>query len=216
MSRITAIRADNRRTKRVKVFLDGGLVLSLGAEMVQENRLQVGQELSDEQVESLSRSDNFCRCMDSAAGYLSYRPRSESELRVRLKRRGFEESDIEAVVTRLKAVGLVDDRAFTEFWKENREVFSPRSQQLTRLELRRKGVEKGIIDGVVGVIDESDSAYRAALGRAGRLPLSDYKIFHRWLGDYLRRRGFNYDIINSTVKRVWLELGGGFENSTSL
>jgi SOS response regulatory protein OraA/RecX len=39
------------------------------------------------------------------------------------------------------------------------------------------------------------------------LPLADYQSFRRRLGEYLRRRGFNYEVINHTVERVWQELG---------
>ena len=112
---------------------------------------------------------------------------------------------IEAVIARLKEQGLVDDMAFAQFWKDNRESFSPRSQWLTRLELRRKGVANDIIDQVVNTIDDDDSAYRAALSKARSLPLSDYQSFRRRLGEYLKRRGFSYGVINHTVERVWQE-----------
>ncbi len=53
---------------------------------------------------------------------------------------------------------MVDDMAFAQFWKDNRESFSPRSQWLTKLELRRKGVASDIIDQIVDTIDDEDSA----------------------------------------------------------
>ncbi len=155
----------------------------------------------------MSKITGLGRCQDAAVRYLSYRPRSEAELREKLKQRGFDDASIEAVLTRLKAQGLVDDVAFAEFWKENRESFRPRSQRLTRLELGRKGVAGEIVNQVVGTIDDSGSAYRAALSRAARLSLSDYSAFRRRLGEYLRRRGFGYEVINHTVELVWRELG---------
>ena len=107
----------------------------------------------------------------------------------------------------LREQGLVDDMAFARFWKENRESFSPRSQRLTRLELKRKGVVSDVIDRVIDAVDDGDSAYRAALDRVRRLPLSDYQSFRRRLGEYLKRRGFGYEVINHTVDRVWQEQG---------
>ena len=132
-------------------------------------------------------------------------------MRERLQRRGFDGDCIEAVIARLKKQGLVDDVAFAEFWKDNRESFSPRSQHLTRLELRQKGVDSNIIDQVVDGTDDSNSAYRAALSKARRLSLSDYQGFRRRLGEYLRRRGFNYEVINHTVERIWQERLSGSE-----
>ncbi|MDH5696531.1 MAG: RecX family transcriptional regulator [Dehalococcoidia bacterium] len=203
MKRITALRAGRGREKRVNIFLDGKFAFSLDAEVVAKERLKVEQVLSAERIEALARSDHLHRCFNAAVHYLSYRPRSEPELRERLHRRGFDGDSVEAVITRLKEQGLVDDIAFAQFWRDNRETFSPRSQWLTRLELRRKGVANDIIDQVVDTIDDEDSAYRAALSKARSLPRSDEQSFRRRLGEHLRRRGFSYGVINHIVNRLW-------------
>ncbi len=209
MKKVTAIRAGKGRSKRVNVFLEGKFAFSLRAEVAAKEDVQLQQELSAEQIEALARSDHFHRCFEAAVHYLSYRPRSESELRERLYRRGFGDDSVEAVIARLKEQGLVDDAAFAQFWKDNRQSFNPRSQWLTGLELRQKGVASEIIDQTVGAIDDEGSAYRAALNKARSLPLSDYQGFRHRLGGYLRRRGFNYEVINHTVKKVWQEYGEG-------
>jgi regulatory protein len=207
MSKITKLSVRRSREKRVNVFLDGKLTLSLLAEVAVKEGLQVGQELSTDQVEALSRSDRLQRCFNAALRYLSYRPRSESEIRQRLQRRGFDSDCTEKVLIKLKEQGLADDTDFARFWKENRESFSPRSRWLTRLELQRKGLNGGIIEQVVGEVDDGDSAYRAALSKAHRLLPSEYQDFRRRLGEHLRRRGFGYNVINNTVERIWKECG---------
>ena len=205
MSKITAIRAGRKQGKRANVFLDGGFAFSLEAEVAIKEGLQVGQELSANQIEALARSDCFHRCLNTAAHYLGYRPRSEYEIRERLYHRGFNGDSVEAVINRLKEQGLVDDLAFAQFWRDNRQSFSPRSQWLTKLELRQKGVADDIVAQVVDGVDEDESAYRAALGKARSLPQSDYQGFHRRLGEYLKRRGFGYRAINQTIERFWQE-----------
>ena len=207
MSKITAIRVGRRQGKRVNVFLDGRFAFSLEAEVTIREGLQVGQELSANQIEALARSDCFHRCLNTAAHYLGYRPRSEFELRERLQRRGFDGDSVGAVLAKLKEQGLVDDMAFAQFWRDNRQSFSPRSQWLTKLELRQKGIAADIIDQVVEAVDNADSAYRAALSKARSLSQSDYQSFRRRLGEYLKRRGFGYGVINHTVERIWQEQG---------
>jgi len=208
VSEITALRTGKSRGKRVNVFLDGRFAFSLEPEVAVKEGLHSGQELSAGQIEALARSDHFHRCLNAATRYLSYRPRSESELRERLHRRGFSGDSIEAVLTKLKEQGLVDDMAFAQFWKDNRESFNPRSQWLTKSELRRKGVASDIIDQVVDTIDDEDSAYRAAQSKMRSLPRADYQLFQRRLGGYLKRRGFGYRVISHTIGRLWQEQGG--------
>ena len=206
MAQVTAIRAGKSRRERANVFLNGRFAFSVQAELAVKEGLHIGQELSADQIEALTGSDHFHRCLNAAARYLECRPRSESELRIRLRRGGFDDS-IEAVIAKLKEQGFIDDIAFAEFWKDNRTIFSPRSQRLTRLELRQKGVAGEIIDQVVDTIDDDESAYRAAQGKLRNLPLSDYQSFRRRLGGYLKRRGFGYGVINNTIERIWQEHG---------
>ncbi len=206
MSRVTALRLGRGRGERVSIYLDGEFAFSLEAEVVAKEGLKVGQELSQAQIEALASSDNFRRCLAAAVRYLSYRPRSEFELRERLSRRSFDSDSIEAALTRLKEQGLVDDTDFARFWRDNRQSFSPRSRWLTGLELRRKGVAEEVIDQVVGDVSDNDSAYQAALSRAHRLPASDYQSFRHGLAGYLRRRGFGYRVINNTVEQLWQEI----------
>tara|TARA_B100002003_G_C13961487_1_gene465713 strand:- start:442 stop:840 length:399 start_codon:yes stop_codon:yes gene_type:complete len=128
-------------------------------------------------------------------------------MRQRLLRRGFSDNIVEAVLKRLIEQGLVDDIAFAEFWRDNRQSFSPRSQRLTKLELRQKGVSSDIIEQVISTISDDHNAYQAAASYAYRRPLSDYESFHRRLGGYLKRRGFSYGVIKETSERLWQEIG---------
>jgi len=207
MKTVTAIRS-GQRGKRVNIFLDNRFAFSLEAEVVFKEGLKAEQALSEDEIGALIKADHFQRCLNAALHYLSYRPRSEAELRERLHRRGFEADNVAAVLARLKTEGLVDDLAFARFWKENRQSFRPRSQQLTRLELRQKGVAQNIIERVAVQLDDQDSAYRAAVAKARRLPATDYEGFSRRLGQHLKLRGFGYGLIKKTVERVWEEKTG--------
>jgi regulatory protein len=208
MSKITRLVIGKSREKRVRVFVDGNYACTLLAEVVLKEGLRVGLELPDVQIEALTGKDHYQRCLNAAIRYLGYRPRSETEIKQRLKRHGYDSDCTEKALTRLKEQGLVDDTAFARFWKDNRESFSPRSRRLTRLELRHKGLSNDIIEQVTGEINDSESAYRAALNKARRLTPIDYRDFRRRLGEYLGRRGFGYDVINDTVARVWQERAG--------
>jgi len=168
--------------------------------------LKVGEEITDGRIKELTEDVGLARGLNLAYRFLSYRPRSEAEMKDRLHRRGFEDSKIEIVINKLKEQNLLDDTAFAQFWKENRQMFRPRSQRLTRMELRKKGVADEIIDEVTEKLDDMESAYQAALSKAQLLPKQEYEVFRRRLGDYLKRRGFGYAVINQTVKRIWQEL----------
>lgn len=205
MNTITAIEDQKRRKDRVNIFVGGSFAFSLERMVVQEQGLHLGQVLSDLQIDKLTKADIYGKCIEAALRLLSYRPRSEAEIRRRLDRR-FEKDIIDRVVLHLKERQIVDDGVFARFWTENRESFSPRSRRLIKRELRSKGIDSEVADEVLEEVDDEESAYRAAQ-RKGRNLGKDYEIFRQKLGAFLGRRGFSYDIINRTIERLWRELG---------
>ncbi len=207
MRTVTAIEPQKRQKERMNLYLDGAFAFSISVSAAAEVGLHQGQKLSPAEVEKLRDVDLLHRSLNSALRLLSQRPRSEAEIRARLRRRGYEADTIQQVLVKLKERKLVDDVAFARFWRENRESFRPRSRRLIDLELRQKGVEaKAIAEATAGVDDEI-SAYKAAQKKAKSLGGLDYPSFSNRLGAFLRRRGFAYDLINLTVERIWQEQG---------
>jgi regulatory protein len=214
MNKITALKTSKHTEKKVNMFLDGKFAISVDTEVAVKKGLTIGQELSDDQVKGLAEDVSLARCLNTAYRFLSYRPRSEAEIRDRLHCRGFEDSQIEIVINKLKEQHLLDDTAFAQFWKENREAFRPRSQRMTRMELKKKGVADEITKEVTDDSNDMDSAYQAAQKKAQLLSRKDHEIFRRRLADYLKRRGFGYTVINQTVKRLWQELTESSKTNT--
>ena len=207
MARITALRLGKGRNKKANVSLDGKPAFNLEPEVALKEGLKVGQELSASRIEALIKTSHQQSCYDAALRYLGYRPRSEYEIRQRLYQRGFDNNSIKAALPRLKEQGLIDDNDFARFWRDNRQSFSPRSQWLTRLELKQKRVPDEIIEQVVNTIDDVKNAYSVAKVKAHSLTQCDYQSFRRRLGDHLKRRGFSYGIIIKTIEQLWQERG---------
>lgn len=206
MGKITEIRNSKRSKKRVNIYVDGRFALALTTELLIKNKLKVGRELTEEKKSELLGKDIIEKAMDIALRYLGYRPRSEAEIRTKLLGRGLTEEVTEAIITRLRDRGLIDDFAFAHFWKDNRESFNPRSTWLTRRELKQKGVSEEVLNQVIDTETDEASAYQAALLKARRLTTEDYNVFRKRLGEYLQRRGFGYGVINKTIAKIWQDL----------
>jgi regulatory protein len=205
MSVITKLTTARSRDKKINIYLDGKYAFSLPAKEVNRAGLRTLQELSESQVAELTAADKYRRCYHAALSFVSYKPRSEYEVRQKLRQRRFDSPDIEKTVTSLKDQGLIDDESFARFWKENRQDCSPRSRWLTGMELKRKGIDEDLIVRTVDDVDDEQNAYLAAINKVRRTSPDDYQVFRRKLGDFLRRRGFGYDVINVTIEKVWKE-----------
>jgi regulatory protein len=150
-------------------------------------------------------SNSLQDCLNAAYRYLSYRPRSEGEIRHWLHRRGFANEVTEKTIAKLGEQNLSDDFAFAQFWTRNRLSFRPKSKRLIKKELRDKKVAAEIIEQVTKDIDDEAIAYKLGSGRMSALAHLDYPDFYRRLSSYLIYRGFSYEIIKHTTALVWQE-----------
>lgn len=200
---ITALIAQKKNKDRVSVYLDGRFAFGLAA--IEAIQLKRGQVLSDADVARLRDRDGVEKAHERALHFLSFRPRSEAEVRRNLADGKFAPEAIEAVIARLRQAGLVDDRAFGQYWLENRGQFSPRSARALKHELRQKGIDPETIDEALqaSAHDDGETAFQAALPRARRLAHLEPREFKQKLSAYLGRRGFSYEIAAEAVNRAW-------------
>ncbi len=157
--------------------------------------------------------EEFEKFYNQALKFLSYRPRSEKEIRdylkIKYKKSNFKdlESSIDKVVRKLKEQKFIDDEEFAKLWIESRNRSKPRSLRLIKLELKRKGIseeqiESGIKNQESGIKTDLDQAKTLAEVRIERLKGLDRQKIYEKLGRYLASKGFGWDTIKQVVDEV--------------
>ncbi|MBA3075547.1 MAG: hypothetical protein FP831_18265 [Anaerolineae bacterium] len=196
---ITAIHVQKHDPNRLNIELDGEF--AFGLSRLVAAWLNVGDFLTEENINTLIESDSSEVAYQKATRLLDYRPRTEKEIRQRLIQKEFSTLEIDQVVLRLKRANLVQDQQFAKMWIENRNDFHPRSQRLMRYELRIKGVaEQTIESALADSADDLDLATRAAAQYARKLNFQDRVLFRKKLSAYLARRGFSYGTISPVIR----------------
>lgn len=203
MKKITALVVQKRNPNRVNVHLDGEFAFGLAR--IVAAWLRVGAELSEEKIKQLQAEDGKERAVQQALLFLSYRPRSESEIRQNLRKHEYPEEVIEQTLARLKQDGLANDGEFARAWVENRSSLRPRSRRLMAMELRQKGLDQESISSAVEDVNDEALAYEAAQKRAARFKHLEWIEFRKKLSEFLARRGFAYSVVSPVVSRIWNE-----------
>lgn len=204
MGYITDVKLNNRK-KKVSIYIDHSYSFSLDKETAIHAGMQKGKEIPEYEIDELKRSSHKQECLNAALNFLGYRPRSELEVRLRLRRRGFDEEAVNEAIVRLKRQSLIDDLAFAQYWKENRLSFRPKSKKLIKRELLQKGISSEIAGDVVDDVNDEESAYKVAQKKARTLTTLDYNEFRNRLAGFLRWKGYSYDIIEGVTSRLWQE-----------
>src|SRR5919108_6571166 len=114
MKKITAIEPQKKNPGRVNVYLDGEFAFGLAR--VVAAWLRVGQELSEEKIERLQLEDARERAFQQAMLFLSYRARSESEIRQNLRKHEIPEPVVEHTLERLRQGWRANGNRFGRAW----------------------------------------------------------------------------------------------------
>jgi regulatory protein len=146
------------------------------------------------------------RAKKNACSLLRARPRSESELRQRLKMKGHGVEIVESVVNDLRRAGQIDDAKFARLWVESRMHSNPAGDVVLRHELKEKGIDEAVIEatlaGKAQLYDEFKVAFGMAEERFGRLKKIDKRKALKRLYDFLYRRGFAYDVVQRVIAGI--------------
>ena len=111
-----------------------------------------------ERRERRAAVDDPAEVVDAAARFLEARPRSVAEVRRRLLTAGYRAPLVDVAVDRLTGLRYLDDEAFARAWVESRDRARPRGEIALRRELRLKGVDAAIVEGVLGERRAQDGA----------------------------------------------------------
>ncbi len=214
---ITALRAQERDSQRVNVFIDGAFAIGVSLTTLTREGLFVGKQLDEAAWARLEASESSDKALHAALRYLELRPRSVAEVRERLRQKGFAPEPIAAAVARLSESGLIDDASFSRLWVESRQRSRPKGQFALRAELRRKGIERDTIEATLAeqTSPESERTQAEALARQNLRKYAaapDRQSFQRRMGGFLQRRGFAPDVVMSLVNQLWRELQQNEEN----
>src|SRR4030042_6482505 len=149
MAKITDIQVQKKNPERVSVFIDGEFAFGISQSLKYDKKLEIGKNLSENQIEELIEKDQVERLTEKALKFLSYRPRSEREVRDHLKRKVTNdktqvtgdlermqmEKSIDSVIIKLKEWDQINDSNFIKWWIEQRIKFRPMSLRSIKREL---------------------------------------------------------------------------------
>lgn len=161
------------------------------------------------QVESprlVTSEDLYQSLLNASFRFVSYRPRSKKEivdfLQKKLKKwKVAGSATVSKVMDRLTELGYIDDKKFTQWWIEQRNTFRPKGIALLVRELYQKGINRDLIEEVLGQSKGSEKEIAKVLvDKKLKLikHLSKLEIKKKLYG-FLGRRGFSSETISRVV-----------------
>jgi regulatory protein len=185
-----------RPRKRIHIKLSGGRSFTLP--VAEASGLETGATITDEQVERLSRVDQYLRGKEKAFHLLSIRARARQEICISLDDLGIERSIRNGIVEELEEIGLIDDERFAAEYARAKIDSKQLGPYRLKYELAKFGIKVKVIDEVLEKTFSGDAQEKLAWEvvhrkLAGRKP-SQKDV--RRLSALLKRKGFDFEFVN--------------------
>lgn len=204
---VTSLEAQTHDEDRVSVFLDGEFAFGVHKDVAAKHGLQVGTTLTPEEQAAVEHDERYVQAKQRALNYLAHKPRTEAEVRRKLREEEAPSPVIEDVVARLYELNYLDDEAYARDYVRNRFASKKYGPVRMRRELTERGVDRAVAEAAVDDLFADENLVAAARQHAEkRWPRladeDDPRRRKQKLYRYLRRRGFTSDTIYTVLNEL--------------
>lgn len=148
MIKITDIKECARNKNRVNLYTEDGFLTAVYLDTAIACRLKTGAELSEEEFAQMKREDGDKYAAGIAMEFLSYKMRTEREVRNKLKTKEIDADSIERAVEQLKGYGYINDENYARLYAQ--ELLQKFGGRVAVSKLIEKGIERELAQRVVG------------------------------------------------------------------
>ncbi len=192
----------------VGIELDSGENFRVSYDVYSQYKISSGMDLTgDLYIEIYDESRKF-ECRSKGLSYLGLRARSVDEIKKYLKKKKFSDREVDDTVDYLKGKGYLNDYNFAILYTKDRMKSGKRGKDLIVRDLYRKGIGRKEIDKVIkecgADIADEEAVYLLALKKYESVKNKDNPAVK--VVNYLRQRGFDYDVIKKVLKRLGEEV----------
>ena len=203
---ITDIKKQVNNKNKFSIFVDGKYYNSLFDETLTEARLQTGDEITDEEFESLQVESQKKLAFNKSLDYLGHRIRAISEVKEYLEKKEYCAQAIEYTVEKLKEYKYLDDRHFAEVLVRDRMNAKSKGKTYIIGNLKKYKIAPDIIQEIIENYDY-DKEYENALRMAEKLYKKNANVEDGYkkkqkISSAMARAGFDWDTIKSAMNET--------------
>ncbi len=196
-----------KKNNYVIVTFDNDEKLRLHYEVAVKCSLRKNDELSDEKLKSIQKTEDLFNLKNSAFRLISRRPHSSYELKTKLLKKKFNKEDISEIIHDFNSKGYLSDKDFAERFIDEG-IKKKKGLMKIKSELFSKGISRAIIEQLFNKFDDDKSiTENAKLLAQKKLETFNYKKYDanqkkQKLYSYLNNKGYSSDIIKQVVDEI--------------
>lgn len=205
---ITKITQGKKNPERYNIFLEEKFAFSVDETVLVRYQLTKGKELDQWTIEEMNFEDEIRKAFNKSLDFLSFRMRSENEVRQKLKEKEFGEAVIDEAIKKLYKLNFLDDRAFSEALMRTQMRSAKKGPKAIQQDMQKKGIDKQVQKDVLASYSEEEQL-EIAKGLAEKIADKEKtktpRQIEQKISDTLLRKGYSYALIKQAVADLDLE-----------
>jgi regulatory protein len=205
MKKITKIEYQKKNKERFNIYIDDEYGFAVDISILIKYSLKKGMELDDALIDEILLSEEEISVYNYGISVLSRYFKSEYELRLKMKNKGFNPQLIDNAISILKEHKYLDDERYCEMFINDKINISKHGVRKIKEALYYKGIDKEIIEEKIKSISaESEEERALLLGEKKLLNIkeNDNRKKMSKLSNYLLGKGFEYETVNKTLRKL--------------
>lgn len=199
--KVLKIKRSTRYNDRIIITFENKSVLRVPESAFILHPIKIGDSISPTDINKYDEKMRLQEARDAAFRLLSYRMRSEGEIKKRLADKSFMSNEIDATVNNLKKLNYVNDLEFARAFAKEKVKLKNIGPLLLRSELFKHYIETALIDRIIQEIYDKYDIHtliekhleKKSINKGS--PLEN--AIKKKLDNYLRRKGFSWGQINA-------------------
>ncbi|MEA3297321.1 MAG: regulatory protein RecX [candidate division Zixibacteria bacterium] len=205
---------DKIRILKIKPTADGSMLtisgtdapLPVSRETVYNNRLIEGIVLTQSQLDKLQAESELYRCNHEVARLLAMRDHTIGEVKVKLRRKKFTATVIEAAIKKYREMGALDDARVAHGMAQSLLERRPCGRAYLSAYLQKKKIDRLLAEQTVDLLvsdqDHIKQAIAALEKRWSRFSRFELETARSKAYNYLARRGFSYSDARTAFEQL--------------
>lgn len=181
--------------------------IELGLDVIMKYSITKDKEIEDELIDEALYEQTYKDAKLAAFNFVSFKPRSESEVRQRLERKEYSSDSIEKAIKFLYEFNYLNDEEYANMFVKNFIKKTPSGEFKLKQELLKRGISEDFINKSIAeyypsnkALEMAEEAAKKHLKKVSHKPKVKQK---KLISDFLARRGFDWDVVNKCIDKMF-------------
>lgn len=196
----------NNKSSICNVELDSGERFNFSLELAIKYKIKKGKKVTKQLLQKIISEQRIISAKQIALNFVSYKPRTEYQVTVKLRKEKFTNEEINAAVQFLQEFGYLNDFHYAQRYVLYAKAQKKLSKRKIEIDLAKRGISKDIISNVIGETisedEELDNAMKAARKKYETLLVRNVQQSEQKLINYLLNKGFTFETIKKVVEKL--------------